>query len=153
MEVIGIIMAGIISGVFGALVMNFFLRWVSASFKEPVNMVKVLGSYVSGSNEHSVRTGTLIHISLGAAFGVAYAFALSLLHADRFPVALFTGFGFGFAHGLIVSYGLMFLMGENHPISRYRKSTFSIGVLYLIAHVIYGGSVGLLIGLFHSIPG
>lgn len=153
MEVIGILLTGVVAGIFGALVMNLFLRWVSASFEEPVNMVKVLGSYVSGAEANSLRTGSLLHLVLGAGFGVLYCSALVLLHADGLPVALFTGFGFGFAHGLIVSYGLMFLFDEKHPISRYRKSTFSVGVLYLIAHVIYGGSVGLLAGLVTLFPG
>lgn len=133
--------------------MNFFLRWVSDSFDEPVNMVKVLGSYFSGSNARSLRTGSVLHLGFGAFFGILYGFALLQLGAARFPVALFTGLGFGFAHGLITSYGLMFFMGEKHPISRYRNSTFSIGLLYLIAHVIYGGAVGLMIGLFFLIPG
>ncbi len=152
MGILNIILSGIICGVFGALLMNLFLRWISASFDEPVNMVKVIGSYFSGTNEHSLRTGSLLHISFGAAFGVLYCLFLVLLNGATLPLSFFAGLGMGFAHGLLVSYGLMFFIGEKHPISRYRKSTFSVGILYLISHVIYGGSVGLLLGLFHLIP-
>ena len=147
MEITRIVLTGVVAGLIGAVIMNLFLRWVSASFDEPVNMVKALGSFITRSLENAVLVGTVFHLTFGAIFGTLYSALLHSMQANGLPVALFTGFGFGFVHGLFNSYLMMFVMGESHPIEKYRRSTFSIGVLYLIAHVIYGGVVGVLIGL------
>jgi hypothetical protein len=153
MEYFATTVSGIIAGVFGALAMNFFLRWVSASFDEPENMTKVLGSFFSGLNGRSIRTGSLLHLAFGAVFGIAYSGVLFGLLEGGFPAFLFSSIGIGFAHGILVSYGLMFVVGEKHPVRRYRNSTFSVGVLYLIAHVIYGTTTGFLLGLISLTPG
>ena len=139
---------GAISGLLAALLMNLFLRWISASFAEPVNMIKVLGSYVTGSMSNAIAVGTAVHLTMGTLFGIFYGLLLDYMHGPTLPLALFTGIGVGFVHGLLTSYGLMFLMSEKHPVERYRQATFSIGVLYLIAHVVYGGMVGLLLAVF-----
>ncbi len=61
-----------------------------------------------------------------------------------FPYAIFLGIGFGFFHGLVMSYGLMFYASENHPIEKYRKATLEEGLLHLVGHIIFGGVAGLL---------
>ena len=127
--------------------MNLFLRWVSTSFEEPVDMVRALGSFINRSEKNAVGVGTFAHLVFGAMFGTLYAALLVQMGANFLPVALFTGLGFGFVHGLFSSYAMMFVMMEYHPVERYRSSTFSIGVLYLIAHVIYGGVVGVGVGV------
>ena len=42
------------------------------------------------------------------------------------------GIGFGFFHGLIVSYGLMFYASERHPIETYKKATLEEGLLHFV---------------------
>ncbi|MEX0323789.1 MAG: DUF6789 family protein [Puniceicoccaceae bacterium] len=147
MQVAGLIVCGIFTGFIGAVTMNIFLRWVSSSFKEPVNMIKAIGSYATGSEKNAIFSGTLFHLLSGAFFGIIYTGIFFKMGAAVLPQSLFIGVGFGFAHGLLVSYGLMLVSMENHPIRQYRNATFSIGLLYLIAHVIYGAVMGLSIGL------
>jgi hypothetical protein len=147
MQVAGLIACGIITGFIGAVIMNMFLRWVSSSFKEPVNMIKAIGSYVTGSDKNAIFSGTLIHLVSGAFFGIIYSGIMFKMGAAALPQSLFTGLGFGFAHGLLVSYGLMLISMQSHPLKRYRNATFSIGLLYLIAHIIYGSVMGLSIGM------
>jgi uncharacterized membrane protein (DUF485 family) len=153
MDAIGIIACGTIAGLAGAVLMNLFLRWVGTSFEEPVNMVRVLGSFVTKSRETGVLAGTIIHLVFGVVFGVLYAWILVLIGAAAFPNSLFAGLGMGFAHGLLSSYAMMFVMDEKHPIGKYRNATFSIGLLYLIAHGIYGAVMGLSVGILFAAIG
>lgn len=153
MDAFGIIACGTIAGLAGAVLMNLFLRWVGTSFEEPVNMVRVLGSYFTGSRESGVLAGTVIHLVFGVVFGILYAWVLILMGAAAFPNSLFAGLGMGFAHGLLTSYAMMFVMEEKHPVSKYRNATFSIGLLYLIAHGIYGAVMGLSVGVLFAALG
>ncbi|MDP4878662.1 MAG: hypothetical protein NWR36_02155 [Opitutales bacterium] len=104
-------------------------------------------------------------IILGAICGLIGAFAMNLFmrgvstaYSKRVDMvralgSFFTGklenasLGFGFFHGLITSYGLMFYACERHPIEEYRKATLEEGLLHLVGHVIFGGVAGLLGGL------
>ena len=135
-------LCGLLAGATGALLMNLLLRWISASFAEPVNMIEVLGSFFTGSRENAIRLGTGIHLIAGAAFGTLYAWILTRIGATTVPTALFAGAGLGFFHGLLAAYGLMVFVGERHPVPAFRKATLSVGILYLIAHTVYGAFVG-----------
>jgi len=153
MSILQIILIGLPAGLVGALLMNLFLRWVNDSFDEPVNMVRVLGSYVTKSQESGLTVGTVLHLLFGGIFGILYAWFLTLIGAAVFPASLFAGLGMGFAHGLISSYMMMFIMSENHPVGKYRQATFSIGLLYLMAHGIYGAVMGLSMGILQIAAG
>lgn len=140
-------LCGLVAGAAGALLMNLFLRWISATFAEPVNMIEVLGSFFTGSRRNAIQLGTLIHVLSGALFGTIYSWILTLLGAAVLPVPVFTGMGLGFFHGLVVSYILMVYVSQRHPVEAFRKSSLMVGVLYLISHTLYGGFVGLAAGL------
>jgi hypothetical protein len=61
-----------------------------------------------------------------------------------FPYAIFLGIGYGFFHGLIMSYILMFFASARHPVEAYRKATLEEGLLHLVGHIIFGGVAGAL---------
>lgn len=140
-------LCGLAAGAAGALLMNLFLRWISATFAEPVNMIEVLGSFFTGSRRNAIQLGTFIHLASGALFGTIYSWILTFLGAAVLPIPLFTGMGLGFFHGLLVSYILMAFVGQSHPVEAFRQSSLMVGVLYLISHILYGGFVGLAVGL------
>lgn len=135
-------LCGLLAGATGALLMNLLLRWISATFAEPVNMIEVLGSFFTGSRENAIWVGTAIHVIAGAAFGTLYAWILNLIGATTVLTAFFAGIGLGFFHGLVAAYTLMVFVGERHPVQAFRNATLSVGILYLIAHTIYGAFVG-----------
>lgn len=109
-------LCGLLAGATGALLMNLLLRWISASFAEPVNMIEVLGFFFTGSRENAIWLGTAIHAIAGAAFGTLYAWILNLIGATTIVQALFAGVGLGFFHGLVAAYSLMVFVRERHPI-------------------------------------
>lgn len=148
MDISTIILLGSISGLIGAFAMNLFMRGVSSAYSQRVDMLIALGSYFTGRVEHAATIGSVIHGLAGIVFGILYFWIIHAMGAFSFPYPLFLGVGFGFFHGLIMSYCLMFIASERHPIETYRKATLEEGLLHLVGHMIFGGVAGLLAGLF-----
>lgn len=142
-----LIVSGAISGLVGAFAMYAFMRAVSTAFGRRVDMIRALGSYFTGKMEGSIVLGASIHAVSGIVFGILYILIFHSMKALYFPHVLLLGTGFGFFHGLIVSYILMFYASKRHPIEAYRKATMEEGILHLVGHMIFGGVTGLVSGL------
>lgn len=153
MDIMGIIFLGMVAGFLGALAMNAFMRQVSHSYSERVDMTLALGSFFTGRLEGAQRLGTLIHCVAGTCFGVIYLLIMYAMGALAFPHALFLGIAFGFFHGMMMSYILMFYASAKHPLELYRKATLEQGLLHLIGHIIFGAVCGLLGGAVLSLAG
>lgn len=134
---------GAISGLLGAFAMTAFMKAVSSTFSKRVDMVRALGSFFTGRLDNAEIPGRLIHAGSGLIFGVIYILTLQLMDALNFPAAIFLGIAFGFFHGLLMSYILMFAASERHPIEAYRKATLEEGLLHLVGHIIFGFVVGV----------
>ena len=147
MSLLTVIVLGAICGLVGAFAMNLFMRTVSSSYSKRVDMVVALGSFFTGTTDNAATLGTLIHSIAGIVFGVLYFLIMNAMNALIFPYAIFLGIGFGFFHGLVMSYCLMFIASERHPIEAYRKATLEEGLLHLVGHIIFGGVGGLIGGL------
>ncbi len=144
MELLPALLLGAICGLVGAFAMTSFMSAVSAAFSRRVDMARALGSYFTGKAEGSGALGRLIHSVSGLIFGMIYFAIMQMMGALVFPYPIFLGIGFGFFHGLVMSYGLMFYASERHPIEEYRKATLEEGLLHLVGHIIFGGVAGLL---------
>lgn len=142
---------GAISGFISALAMTEFMLKVSSAYSKRVDMVKALGSFFTRNLEGAQELGKRIHIASGLLFGALYFMAMYLIGGLNFPYAIFLGIGFGFFHGLVVSYVLMFYASEKHPIKEYRDATLEEGLLHLVGHVIFGFVVGLIGAVFSMI--
>ena len=127
--------------------MNLFMRSVSSAYSKRVDMLVALGSYFTGTVDNAATLGSVIHALAGIVFGALYFLIMNAMNALIFPYAIFLGMGFGFFHGLVMSYCLMFIASERHPIEAYRKATLEEGLLHLVGHVIFGGVAGLIGGL------
>lgn len=144
MELLPALPLGAICGLIGAFAMTKFMSAVSAAFSKRVDMACALGSYFTGKADGSGGLGRLIHGISGVIFGMLYFAIMEAMGALVFPYAIFLGIGFGFFHGLIMSYMLMFYASERHPVEEYRKATLEVGLLHLVGHIIFGGVAGLL---------
>jgi hypothetical protein len=144
---IPLLFCGGLAGMAGAFAMNFFMRAVSAQFSRRVDMVRALGSLVTGKLEGAQRVGTTIHTLSGLFFGAVYFVLFALIGFEAAPRSALLGLGFGFLHGLVVSYGLMFVVSEKHPVEAYRQATLSVGLLHLLGHMLYGLVTGIIGGL------
>ena len=139
---------GAVSGLVGAFVMTSFMLKISSAYGKQVDMVQALGSFFKGKPKGAQKLGKKIHALSGLFFGTLYFVAMHLMGALIFPYAIFLGIGFGFFHGLVMSYVLMFYASEKHPIETYRNATIEEGVLHLVGHIIFGIVVGLMGTLF-----
>src|SRR5690554_4095392 len=97
-----------IAGTLGALGMNGFMRVITMRQPVQVNMIEALASLFTGTLEKAMLVGSLIHLASGIAFGFVYTLLFVALGIEHLPASLFLGSGFGFFHGLIVAYALMF---------------------------------------------
>ncbi len=147
MSYMTVIILGAICGLIGSFAMNLFMRTVSHAYSQRVDMVIALGSFFTGTVDRAAILGTLIHSIAGIVFGILYFLLMNAMHSLSFPSAVFLGLGFGFFHGLIMSYCLMFIASERHPIEAYRKATLEQGLLHLVGHMIFGGVAGFIGGL------
>ena len=147
MSILTVIILGAICGLIGSFAMNLFMRTVSHAYSQRVDMVIALGSFFTGTVDRAAILGTLIHSIAGIVFGILYFLLMNAMHSLSFPSAVFLGLGFGFFHGLIMSYCLMFIASERHPIEAYRKATLEQGLLHLVGHMIFGGVAGFIGGL------
>lgn len=147
MSYMTVIILGAICGLIGSFAMNLFMRTVSHAYSQRVDMVIALGSFFTGTVDRATILGTLIHSIAGIVFGILYFLLMNAMNSLSFPSAVFLGLGFGFFHGLIMSYCLMFIASERHPIEAYRKATLEQGLLHLVGHMIFGGVAGFIGGL------
>lgn len=144
MDMLPSLLLGALCGFIGAFAMTSFMSAVSQAYSRRVDMARALGSYFTGKAEGSGRLGRLIHSISGVIFGAMYFGIMNAMGALAFPYAIFLGIAFGFFHGLIMSYLLMFYASERHPIEEYRKATLEQGLLHLVGHIIFGGVAGFL---------
>ena len=147
MDIPTVIILGSVCGLAGAFAMNLFMRSVSNAYSQRVDMIIALGSFFTGTVDNAATLGSLIHGLAGIVFAVLYFIIMNLMGGLIFPYAIFLGMGFGFFHGLVMSYCLMFIASERHPIETYRKATLETGLLHLVGHIIFGGVAGLIGGL------
>jgi hypothetical protein len=147
MDLPTVIILGSVCGLAGAFAMNIFMHIISSAYGKRVDMLVALGSYFTGKTNNAASLGSLLHSLAGVIFGALYFILLNKMGALIFPYAVFLGMGFGFFHGLIMSYCLMFIASERHPIEIYRKATLEEGLLHLLGHIIFGGVTGLIGGL------
>ena len=147
MNLLGVILLGAFSGLIGAFAMNLFMRAVANKLGKRGDMVRALGSFFSRDKESAANIGTAIHCAAGVSFGIVYLTIIYLINFLSFPQAIFLGLGFGFFHGMVTSFILMFYASERHPDESFRKATIEEGALHLFGHMLYGIVVGLIGGL------
>ena len=140
----------ILIGVLATSMMTFFLWTITAKKMINVDMVRAIGSFIVRTEKNSLLPGIVTHICAGVVFAFCYVFLFSI-----FPVfvnSLFfssmIGGLVGIVHGVVVSMMLVFAVAEHHPLEKYRKAGFAVAVYHLIAHVIYGISIGFFYLLF-----
>jgi len=147
---LGLLLSSVLAGLLGAAVMDFFLLLASKDTKPKVDMTEALGSLLTGRLEGATALGRAIHLLSGVAFGVIYGLIMLSAQATALPYSLFLGLGLGLFQGIFVSYCLMFVVAERHPIKKYRDATLQTGALHLIGHLVFGGIAGLIIGLLYG---
>ena len=110
----------ILSGLVGALAMLMVIYGGRAMGMTTMDLLRTLGTMVSPRGEKRVvyGIGLMMHLMMGAAFGLIHA---GLLHAaDPSSEGAATGLGalFGLGHGAIVAVMMPVMLAMAHPLVR-----------------------------------
>ncbi len=134
--------APLLGGLVGTAVMTVFLffpRWLNFG---NVDVVRAVGVLMTGKEERAWVPGFAIHFASGIVFAYVY---FGLLSLARLPVNLLTCSMAGAIHGVIVMLLVCIVVMEHHPMQKYHERGPMTGFMQLVAHVLYGATVGWVI--------
>ena len=112
------------------------------------DMIRAIGSLVTRKEANAMLPGLILHFLSGIIFAFLYVIVWSALPIEGFVHYVALGVLTGFAHGLIVSFVLVVLVAEHHPVPRFQQAGVGVAVAHLAAHVVYGLLVGLVAGSY-----
>jgi uncharacterized membrane protein YagU involved in acid resistance len=137
----------LIGGLAGTTLMTLFLmlpRWMGWG---KIDVLRAVGTLMLGQRENALRRGMIFHLSLGILFAFIYSGFLSL---SRLPFNAMTGLLLGSIHGVIIMLLVSIVIMEHHPVAGYHEKGLGTGLAQLIAHMIYGVTIGCVVQLFNS---
>jgi hypothetical protein len=151
MFLLNVVMAGVVGSLFMTGAMWFVHRagWANA------DMTRALGSLVTRRYESSFWPGLLVHLVAGVVFAVPYLLILRSAGFVPLSANLAVGGALGAFHGLTMSFVLMAVVAERHPVELFRSAGPVVGAAHILGHVAYGLGVGLmawLLGVTASTP-
>jgi uncharacterized membrane protein YagU involved in acid resistance len=111
-------------------------------------MINAVGSLVTGKEEDATAPGLLIHFGAGIVFAFVYVTAWSLFIVPSFGSYILLGLLSGVGHGLVVSFLLVSLVAEHHPLPRFQQAGLGVAAAHFGAHVVYGAVIGIAAGSF-----
>lgn len=141
------VLTALTAGVCGGAAMEGVLWLIGRGGWARADMLVALGSLVTRTRANAWRVGAVLHLVSAIGFAMGYTLLLLWLGFTRMPVAMMLGLGLGIAHGLIVSLMLVWVVAERHPLEEFNEASLAIGLAHLVAHVVFGGVVGLVIGV------
>lgn len=136
------LVAPLIGGIVGTVVMTVFLfmpRWLNLG---RVDVVRAVGALFTGKAEGAEPIGFTLHFASGIVFAYVYYFAIQ---AFQLPVNWLTYLLAGALHGVIVMLLVSIAVLEHHPVARYHERGPMTGFMQLLAHIVYGGVTGLVV--------
>lgn len=112
------------------------------------DMIRAIGSIVTRKEENAMLPGLILHFLSGTIFAFLYVIVWSALPIEGFVHYVALGLLTGFAHGLVVSFLLVVLVAEHHPVPRFQQAGVEVALAHLAAHVVFGLLVGLVAGSY-----
>lgn len=147
MITVEMILCAMAAGLAGAGAMWAVMRLIERAGPPTGGMVVAVGSLLTRSKNNALATGVVVYFVTAVIFGVIYTLLMVRLQLTGWPQALFTGVGFGFFHGLVVSLGLTWIVSDNHPLTEFRKATPLVFLSHFAGHIVFGATVGLVIAV------
>jgi len=116
------------------------------------DMVRALGSVITRKYDNSMIPGLAIHLTSGVIFALFYVFVWSMFPEISGAGVLRhvqLGAFCGLAQGLVISTALVVFVAEHHPLEQFRVAGINVALVHLLAHIVYGATLGGLAGVFH----
>ena len=137
----------ILSGILGTSGMSLVMWLITRSGLANADMIRAIGSIYTRSYGNAFIPGIVIHFTAGIVIAFFYAAFLSLFSLSSVGSYIGIGAMVGVFHGLVVSFLLVVLVAEHHPLEQFRKGGSEVAVAHLVGHIIYGLIVGAVIGI------
>ncbi len=138
----------LISGLLATGVMSVTLYLIHWRGLAEADMIRAVGSIITRKESNAMPVGLALHFFLGVIFAFLYVVIWSTLPIDTFSHYVILGLITGFAHGLVVSFMLVILIAEHHPLERFQQAGMGIALAHLVGHIVYGLLVGIVTGLY-----
>jgi hypothetical protein len=136
-----------LSGILGTAGMTFVMWLINRSGLANADMMRAIGSLYTRSYENSLLPGFIIHFGVGGILAFFYTAFLSIFYFRSVIALASLGGMLGLLQGLVVSFALVALVAEHHPLEQFRKAGSEVVVAHMLGHVIYGLIVGAMIGI------
>jgi len=136
-------MSIIVSGVIATGVMSLFLTFLHRAKVANTDMVRCVGSLVTRSENYAFQTGTVLHVIFGVGFALLYALVVTFAPVSNEIGLIMVCMALGFFHGLFMALFFTIVVKEHHPLPHFRRAGFDVIIGYLLAHLIYGLSLGV----------
>lgn len=137
----------ILSGILGTSGMSLVMWLITRSGLANSDMIRAVGSIYTRSFENALLPGIIMHFTAGIIFAFLYVVFLSLFSLGSVGAYIGMGAMTGVFHGLVVSFLIVVLVAEHHPIEQFQKAGAEVAVAHLFGHIIYGLIVGAVIGI------
>lgn len=137
----------LVAGVAGGLAMQLAMRLIGRGNELKGDMILALGSLITKSRDNAYRVGLIVHVTAAIGFGLVYTLLMVTLGYTEMPMSLMLGLGVGTLHGLIVSLMLVWVVADQHPLEEFKEADLLVGLSHMAGHVVYGGVIGLIVGL------
>ena len=144
---VSFLLTALVAGVLGGAVMEGALWLIGRAGWAKADMLVALGSLLTKSRENAWRVGAVLHLISAIGFAMAYTLLMLKLGLTHMPLSMMLGLGVGVVHGLIVSLMLVWIVAEQHPLEEFNEATLAVGLAHLVGHVVFGGMVGLVVGI------
>lgn len=142
----GFILITLLAGIVGTAGMTLVLRFITKSGWTNADMVRALGSAITGSYERSKTLGLVLHFLGGVPIAILYTIFLNVIPLNSILALILAGGVIGFVHGFAFSF-ILLALAEHHPVKQFQEADFQVAVAHVIGHVIYGLLVGAVIAV------
>jgi len=111
------------------------------------DMIRAVGSILTRSYENSFVPGLMAHFTVGILIAFVYAAFFELFPVDS--IVAYSGLGamMGTMHGLAVTFTLVIMVAEHHPLEQFRQAGAEVAIAHMVGHIVYGLIVGAVIGI------
>lgn len=142
------LITSVVAGLAGASAMVIAIHLITRQTELKAAPLQVLGSVFTRSLDSALLVGSILHLVSGVAFAALYILIFAFFDVTS-PIALiFFGSSLGAAQGFVISFFIITLVAEHHPIEQFRAKGVLVAVEFLLGHLAYGAVVGATVAAF-----
>lgn len=139
----------IIAAAAGATVRIIFLEIINRLRSTHIDLIKAIGTLYRGSFEHVLLKGISAHYIGGLIDTLFYLILLSVFNPGSIVISALYGGLIGLYNGYAVGFSLTALVSEHHPLEEFRKYGHEAVIYYWAGQVLFGITVGAVLGATH----